>query len=145
LLDSGPSSFVELVVANATVIDVAPRFPEATATAEARGIRVVFPDTLQPADTIRAIRAVLAEKPGWVVVSGPMLVYPPSAVVSGSDESSGQRLRALEIGFISAACGIVLVAASLVLFRVWGQRKAAGAVAEPKNVLADVRVEPPRS
>jgi hypothetical protein len=68
-----------------------------------------------------------------------MLVYPPSAVVSGSDESSGQRLGAVEIGFISAACAIVLVAASLVLFRVLRPVKTAGAVVD-KNALKDVRI-----
>ena len=139
LLDSGPSSFVELVVANATAPELAAAFPNATVTAETNGARAVFPDTLQPADTIRAIRAVLAEKPSWVVVSGPMLVYPPSAVVSGSDESSGQRLGALEIGFISAACGIVLVAASLVLFRVYMPGKIE--TVSESNVLAGVRMD----
>ena len=141
LLDSGPSSFVELVVANATAPELAAAFPNATVTAETNGARAVFPDPSQPADTIRAIRAVLAEKPGWVVVSGPMLVYPPSADAM-SEGSSGQRLGALEIGFISAACGVVVLAAALVLFRVWGQRKAAGAVAET-NALAGVRMEIP--
>jgi hypothetical protein len=142
LLDSGPSSFVELVVASATVAEVSAVFAGATVTAATNGVRVVFPDPSHPADTIRSVRAALANESAWVVVSGPALVYPPSADAV-SEGSSGQRLGAVEIGFISAACGVVVLAAGLVLFRVWGRGKAVGAVAET-NAFEGVRMETPR-